>query len=267
MGIKLSGNDMSLLENTVVQSGERAIGKSGLRHHVLSGERIKGSHWNGHRFPPPPAGCVLYLPGYPAQGSTIKDFSGQGNDGTITGATWVREKSGIWGNSFNGTSDLITIAHSASLNFTELSYVTWFKFASLASNPSVINKKETTYDQANGWHLYWDTATAKWGFRIGIQNPTSDVVSVSTGIWYCVGVSVKGGGDITFYHNGQPVGTTGSVASFVDNTDEIRISKQADDYPGWFSGKNGVLATLVNVESSAVKFANFYNQSRHLLGV
>ena len=94
--IKLSGNDVTFGENTVSQSGQRMLTRSGIRGSVLSGKRTTGFHWNGHRFPPPESGNVLYLPGYPAQGSTIQDFSGNGNNGAITGATWTRLSSGLW---------------------------------------------------------------------------------------------------------------------------------------------------------------------------
>ena len=205
----------------------------------------------------------LYSPGSKLK---IFDRSGKGNHGTITGAAWVRLPSGLWALDFNGTSGLITIAHTASLNFTAMSYMCWVNFTSLANNPSIINKKATTYDQANGWHIYWSTDVSKWAGRVGTQDLASSVVSPSAGVWYCFGVSIVDGVGAAFYHNGQAVGTTLST-SFIDNTDEIRISKQANDYPGWFSGKNGVLARLHNVGLGAGLFADYYNQTRHLLGV
>uniref|UniRef100_A0A6M3KMJ4 Uncharacterized protein n=1 Tax=viral metagenome TaxID=1070528 RepID=A0A6M3KMJ4_9ZZZZ len=58
-------------------------------------------------IPPAPANSVLYLTGYPPLGSTIYDRSGQDNDGTITGATWVRLPSGLYGISYDGTDDLV----------------------------------------------------------------------------------------------------------------------------------------------------------------
>src|SRR5262245_41297808 len=50
-----------------------------------------------------------------ASGSSVNDASGLGNNGTIQGATRVAGKSGS-ALSFNGTSDLVTIANAASLN-------------------------------------------------------------------------------------------------------------------------------------------------------
>lgn len=91
--------------------------------------------WNGNRFPPPPADCVLYLPGLPGTGSVIKDYSGQDNDGTITGATWTRLPSGLWGLSFNGSGNKVTITSAASLNFDNGGDFTWEAWVSLTQYP------------------------------------------------------------------------------------------------------------------------------------
>lgn len=64
---------------------------------------------------PPPAGSVLWLPGYPPLGSTIRDFSGNNNHGTITGATWSRLPSGLWVLNFDGADDIINCGSGASL--------------------------------------------------------------------------------------------------------------------------------------------------------
>lgn len=54
-------------------------------------------------------GCVLYLNGQQdPQSGVIKDLSGYGNHGTITGATWVRDKYGMWVNYLDGTTNIIT---------------------------------------------------------------------------------------------------------------------------------------------------------------
>jgi hypothetical protein len=50
-------------------------------------------------------------------GATVADMSGNGNNGTITGATWV---AGRYGSalSFNGSSNIVNVPASASLNLT-----------------------------------------------------------------------------------------------------------------------------------------------------
>src|SRR5262249_5981258 len=67
--------------------------------------------------PPPPSLMAAY--GFnEGSGTVVNDQSGNGNNGTITGATWTT--SGRYGNAltFNGTNALVTINNSASLQLT-----------------------------------------------------------------------------------------------------------------------------------------------------
>ena len=59
--------------------------------------------------------CVLYLPGLPGYGSTIKDYSGEDNNGIIYGPTWKRLNSGVWYLDFDKVDDRIVVPDAASL--------------------------------------------------------------------------------------------------------------------------------------------------------
>src|SRR5262245_15396849 len=72
-------------------------------------------------------------------GPTVADSSGNNNAGTIGGATWT--SAGKFGNalSFNGSTNWVTVAHSASLNLTTgMTLEAWVKPAALGSWRSVI---------------------------------------------------------------------------------------------------------------------------------
>src|SRR3954471_18390126 len=65
-------------------------------------------------------------------GGTVSDSSGNGNSGTITGATWT--PSGKFGSAltFNGTSNLVTIADNASSSLgTAMTLEAWIKPSAL----------------------------------------------------------------------------------------------------------------------------------------
>ena len=69
--------------------------------------------------PPPPNSGLVGAWGFSeGTGGTTADASGNGNTGTITGATWTAQ--GRHGNalSFNGTGNVVRVASSASLNLT-----------------------------------------------------------------------------------------------------------------------------------------------------
>ncbi len=68
--------------------------------------------------PPTPPGLVGAWAFDEGAGTTTADASGNGNAGTITGASWTTQ--GRYGNalSFNGTNSLVRVADSASLDLT-----------------------------------------------------------------------------------------------------------------------------------------------------
>lgn len=75
---------------------------------------------------PNEAGMLLYLEGQQdAYSATIRDISGQGNHGTIGGATWERNDQGVWVLDFDGSDDKVDCAKiSVASGFTCL---IWFR--------------------------------------------------------------------------------------------------------------------------------------------
>jgi fibronectin type 3 domain-containing protein len=69
-------------------------------------------------LPPPGTGLVLAYSFNAGSGTTVIDASSNGNNGTINGATWSTQ--GRYGGalSFNGTSNMVVIPNSASLNLS-----------------------------------------------------------------------------------------------------------------------------------------------------
>jgi len=64
----------------------------------------------------PDAYTVLWFPGQDdPQSATIRDRSGSGNNGTITGATWTRNGNGIWYLDFDGADDIVNIPDATSI--------------------------------------------------------------------------------------------------------------------------------------------------------
>lgn len=82
-------------------SGNGAVVSSGNGLRPSGPDRWRMS-WNGNLFAPPLYTSKLYLPGHPGVGSTITDFSGNGYDGSITGATWRKLPNGLPYLSFDG---------------------------------------------------------------------------------------------------------------------------------------------------------------------
>src|SRR5262249_3622588 len=77
-------------------------------------------------------------------GPTVTDSSGNGNNGTISGATWTT--SGKYGSAllFNGVSDWVTVNDANTLDLTNaLTMEAWVKPSSLSNFTNVIMKERT----------------------------------------------------------------------------------------------------------------------------
>jgi glucose/arabinose dehydrogenase/chitodextrinase len=106
-------SDTFLAPSSTYRYRVRAIDASG----NLSGYSTVAEATTG-AAPPPPPGLVGAWAFAEGNGTTTADSSGNGNAGTITGASWTTQ--GRFGNalSFNGTNSLVRVADSASLDLT-----------------------------------------------------------------------------------------------------------------------------------------------------
>lgn len=131
-----------------------------------------------------PAGSVLYLDGYPPNGTTIYDKSGNGNNGTITGATWVRLRSGLWGLNHAG-EQYVSCGNLGAFPATGTIKI-WFK-------PDPVENYRnlwTTRDQdasINSLRLQMYTASTMIHCFVGAQS-----IAIATGLttkWYFLAVT------------------------------------------------------------------------------
>jgi len=236
---------------------------------VLASERagIADSGWR-NILRKVPIGCVLYSPALPEgfEAGVIKDYSGQGNNGTITGATWERLPSGLWVLSYDGSDDITTITKDASLQIaTTFAVEVWMKWRVVygtgdASRPVTSSAVAATdinyfFYQENDTLVFYTTAK------------TSGSVVIVADTWYhWVGVYVPST-SITLYKNGVVASTnttTIPAAATTTDTDVILgTSWSASDlFNGWMA-----LLRIYNPPPSAAVIAEHYNKERHLFEV
>lgn len=109
----------------------------------------------------------LWAPEAGYQGiTTLKDFSGYGNHGTLNGSMtnsdWLIGKNG-YALDFDGTDDYIRIPDSPSLRFvTYGTIMTWLKWDGVAAYALIVSKKDgaADYVQNTGYMFYLVSATA-----------------------------------------------------------------------------------------------------------
>jgi hypothetical protein len=198
----------------------------------------------------------------------VFDKSGYSNNGTITGATWSKLKSGLWTIYHDGVDDVCTTTDTGGLLASStMSGLMWIKFVAFPdANPCIMGKKATTYNQANGWQVFYESAVDLINFRGSSGNyEVSGAVGVSAGTWFLFGF-VAVGTSVTIYVNGVSKGAR-AIDAISSNTDQFRIGKLSNDYPSlanfYWQG-----ARIINgVALSASTIAEIYRRERRLFGV
>ena len=135
-------------------------------------------------------------------GSTIKDASGNQNDGTINGATWV---SGRFGNAlkFDGSHDYIDVGTDSSLDLHQTFTVSaWIKADTLKNYAGIVTKVRSDRRGSPYSYMLICHNDGTIGAYDGSTWHFSSNAGITTGNWYHV-VWVLTGGNIYYYVNGQ----------------------------------------------------------------
>lgn len=219
------------------------------------------------KYWPLPSSCVLYTEGQQdAYSNTIRDLSGNGNNGTILGSTWVRLSSGLWYLSFDGSNDVVNCGNGASLSANNISMECWVQLS--------------TGCNAYGGIICKDNGAAAREYGIGIaSNGRVDLftsadgtnmtqVSVTTNHdldkWYHV-AGVVNGTDLRIYSNGVLNCTPLAFANNIFATSTTVVLGVL--YDTWFLKGFIALARIYNIALSATTIAQHFQQERHLFGV
>src|SRR5215475_6763157 len=164
-------------------------------------------------------------------GTTVTDASGNGNTGTITGATWVT--AGKYGKalSFNGTNALVTIPNAAALQLSAgMTLEAWV-------NPSTVSSawRDVIYKGNDNYYL---EATSKKSSKpdagviaggssadaFGTAKLTANTWSYLTGTY--------DGSTLRLYVNGTQVASTAHTGAIATSTNPLQIG--GDSIQGQF---------------------------------
>ncbi|MBI3384566.1 LamG domain-containing protein, partial [Candidatus Gottesmanbacteria bacterium] len=168
------------------------------------------------------------------------DSSGNGNTGTPTGTTVVTGKFGN-ARSFNGTSDLISIANSASLNpSVAITIEAWIKRSATGVNGYWIVGKDDSASQRS--FDFWTDSTNKLNALI-CQNAacstyiqTNSTGTVADTNWHHVAMTFTASSNVGFYIDGvldSSVSTT--VSGIANSTSAVQIGARTSA-ANYFSG-------------------------------
>lgn len=228
-------------------------------------------------YDPPEIGCVLALMGRPFGGGTILDNSPYGNNGTIYGATWKRESTGL-GSLYFITDDYINLdSHIATYaSLTTGTLLAWVKpGAGLGRIFSASDKSDASSDiylNLSGTNVLGITVREA---AVTSLDGTTANNTITQDVWQLVGFSVGVAGN-ALYINGVAMAVTYAVGSAatqeffnsVNGLDTLRIGNNEDS-----GGQEGHLEgyalgeRILSASLTATQHLGFYNGERHLLGV
>jgi len=205
-------------------------------------------------------GLVLNLLMHRGGKDVAKDYSGEGNHGTIHGAKWTDKEIASWALDFDGVDDRIDVDDG--YYSQPHTIVVWAKNV----NSSVAD--EIAYDKGS-WRLGIGNDSGFWtdlGFYV--YNGTSYTVittDVDTSFWHFYGAVIDSGGNMEFWVDGISEGTAKETLD-TTNMDLQAVGAAGDGTHLNWNGLTGIVCIYDRVlTESEVK--DYYEKTRVLYGV
>ena len=140
---------------------------------------------------------------YPGSGTTWTDLSPNGNDGTITNATFSTAGGGSM--AFDGSGDYVDCGHDTTLDAgtSDFTACCWFKLVDDGNHHDIISKG-TSLGTGYGWALSFYDGSGSLYFDCGDGTTRVNVyTAISHNTWYHVAVTRNNAGNLSeLYING-----------------------------------------------------------------
>jgi hypothetical protein len=216
------------------------------------------------------SGMVLYLDAgnrdsYAGSGTTWRDLSGRGNNGTLVGGCSY-DQGNVGSILFDGSTGYGNVPHSSTIALTAGTVGVWFKYTAASGGGAAIIGKVDSSTSLNGFNI----VVAGGSVSAQLKNATTawsvGGVNVNTSTWYNVTISFASNSTLDFYVNGSRTHSTSITSTLTATTQPLRISDSVDT--AWsILGGNVSTALLYNRVLTAAEVAQNFNAHRGRFGV
>ena len=181
-------------------------------------------------------------------GATLRDLSGNGNNGVISGASWTTGHSG-GALSFNGLNSSVTVPNSASLApSAAVTVEAWVRPSTNASWRTVALKTQNAGALSYALYSSSDTGPASMVYT-SAERGAAAPSGLSTTRWSHL-TAVYDGSGTRIYVNGKLIATTAARGSIAESGGALKIGGNAI-WGEWFKGKIDELRIYARALSAA----------------
>ena len=183
-----------------------------------------------------PSGLVAAYSFDTGAGSTVADLSGKGNNGTLTNVTW--SSAGRYGSaaSFNGSSSLITVPDSSTLDMTgSMTLEAWVKPKTLGATWRTVVLKEQPSEVV--YALYANSETSQptgIAYTGGAERTSRGGSQLPVAAWTHLATTWNGT-SVRLYVNGTLVASYAASGAMPISTGALRIGGNKV-WSEWFDG-------------------------------
>jgi len=193
-------------------------------------------------------------------GGTLRDFSGEGNHGTLYGPSWI---DGPYGWALDFTSGRVEVPHDASLNPAgNMTLMAWVNTDVVDAAYHMVAGKKA--GGVSGTYKLYQLSDNTWGWRV---SSTAGSTIVSSGVAVEAGEWVHLAGTVD----------AGTIYVFVNGAQENSGSQDLTDSQGVFSIGSNVgsqyfdgqikLVRMYNRASTEAEISEHFEETRDIFGV
>jgi len=186
------------------------------------------------------ANQVLNLLMHRGSGDVARDYSGEGNHGTIHGAEWIDEYSALWVLDFvSADANYVEVPHDDSLYPSgKVSILAWVRPEASVDFQGVVIKGD---DGAETYEMLLGDQAIYWAAVIdGTRNSGNWSFSYSTNEWMLLAMTYETGGSVIAYKNASTIGSASlDAGTFDTHTVYLGIGREPGRADRYLDGQTG----------------------------